>query len=96
MGFYKLTNKYVKSYLTKRSKIRKMFHSIVDETVKLTKKQAHSYNNMSLSLVNRKEEDLLIKRSEFYQLELVNQIGFEELYKSIFVGLENSVSNIFL
>lgn len=78
-----------------RSSVRKMFRTILLEARKLCNKQSAVYRKTSVAYKNINYRIFEIDRSEYYHLELLNQIGFDKTYRSLFSGFENVFSNLF-
>jgi hypothetical protein len=78
-----------------RANIRRMFRTILAEAAKMCRKQANVYSKASDMFRDKNNKIFEIRRSEFYQLELTNQIGFDKTYEAIFSGFENFIVNLF-
>lgn len=75
--------------ISKRKQTRKVFGEVVNSAITTTRKQEKIFTECAgyMNFVNL--NDLILKKMEFFQLDLLKEVGFNNSHSSFFNGIEN-------
>lgn len=75
--------------IAKRKRIRKVYNEIVNSAIISTRKQEKIFLEHSSFMNFENLSNLILKKMEFFQLGLLQEIGFNNSHSSFFNGIEN-------
>ncbi|MBO6659169.1 MAG: hypothetical protein JJ909_00720 [Roseivirga sp.] len=83
-----LTSVFIKKLIERKS-TRTLYRQIIKETIKKTKVQEKVFLKNIENLTFENLRLLTQNRIEYYQLEIIKEVGYQKFYSSFFSGLEN-------